>query len=93
MTQVRCPRRRCIHWIQGWCGSDEIELDLIALSCNTFEEAADESDEDLDELDELEWDDEDSLLEDELNERFYVEDDDEDEDDDLELELLEDDDW
>lgn len=76
--------------MQGWCGSDEIELSSTLLSCLTFEEA--EGGEAL--PDDLDWDDDEPLDEDELHEDLYenkglnlsypLDDDDDDLDDDLE---------
>ena len=81
MTRIQCPQDNCINWAAGLCTSDEIELEMGTLSCITFEEAPDEqiaenhlagvgkSADDADE--ELDWVDDDSLIEDELDERFY----------------------
>ncbi len=80
MTRIQCPQESCIHWVDGLCGSIEIELEAHTLICLTFEEPVDAvnvaagvhvndalSDEDVD----IDWDDDDSLIEDELDERLY----------------------
>lgn len=94
MPRVRCPQDRCIFWMNGWCDIDEIELAPVTLACITFEEmdsevgagagAAD---------DDLEWDDDESLFEDDLDESLYGYDDDDEEDEDDELIVDDDDDW
>lgn len=76
MTKVRCPQEHCSFWLNGWCDANEIELDLATLSCITFDEI-----EILDELlvvgngedDELdiEWEDDESIFEDDLDESLY----------------------
>lgn len=78
MIRVRCPQKRCSFWLNGWCDADEIELDPLSLSCMTFDEmevaeeesAAGEAENDEDES-ELEWIDEESIFEDDLDERRY----------------------
>ncbi len=102
MTRIQCPQESCIHWVDGLCGSGEIELEAHTLICLTFEEIVDTvnftagvhvkdalNDDEID----IEWDDDDSLIEDELDERLYenkaldlrnnLDDDDEYEDDDF----------
>ncbi len=79
MSRVRCPQERCSFWMNGWCDADEIELDLATLSCITFDEieladellsvVAETEDED-DELD-LEWVDDESIFEDDMDESLY----------------------
>ena len=81
MTKVRCPKDSCLFWQDGWCQSDEIELDPLMLACMTFEEA-EEADDELD--DGLDWDDDEALNEDELDESLY-------DDDPVEMELFDDD--
>ncbi len=94
MTRIRCPQTRCMYWDAGLCSAVEIELDIETLTCMTFEDAGppliDLGDE-LDEDDELEWDDDESIFEEDLDESLYKADDGDDDDDDLEL-LLDDDD-
>lgn len=92
MTRVRCPQERCIFWLDGWCDSDEIELDPSTLSCITFEEVDDGQSELVvaDDDDELEWEDDESIFEEELDESLYGYDDGED-DEDEEEELVADD--
>ena len=77
MSRVRCPQERCSFWLGGWCDADEIELDVITLSCITFDEievteklpvAVDEKDDD--ELD-IEWEDDESIFEEEMDESLY----------------------
>ena len=84
-----------MFWQDGWCQSDEIDLDPVTFACATFHEAADDADSELlaDDDDELDWDDDESLIEDELDERLYevtrpslLDDDDADEDDEPNLE-------
>lgn len=93
MTRVRCPQDRCIFWMNGWCDIDEIELAPVTLACLTFEEMDTEvapvaGDNDL------EWDDDESLFEEDLDESLYGYDDGDDEDEDDELIADdEDDDW
>ncbi len=90
MTKVRCPQEHCSFWLNGWCDANEIELDLATLSCITFDEIeiVDEllvvgNGED-DELD-IEWEDDESIFEDDMDERLYgVDDGDPDLDDDEE---------
>ncbi len=92
MTRVRCPQERCIFWMNGFCDIDEIELSPVTLACITFEEmdteiaavAGGDSD--------LEWDDDESLFEDDLDESLYGYDDGDDDDEDDEL-VDDDDDW
>lgn len=76
MTKVRCPQEHCSFWLNGWCDANEIELDLATLSCITFDEIeiVDEllvvgNGED-DELD-IEWEDDESIFEDDLDESLY----------------------
>jgi hypothetical protein len=100
MSRVRCPQKRCSFWVNGWCDADEIELDLKTLSCMTFDEmelpdvpsGAGEA-ADKEEM-ELEWLDEESIFEDDMDESLYALDDGdpelEDEKDDL---LEEEDSW
>ncbi len=103
MPKVRCPQKLCIHWLDGWCDADEIELDPENLSCLTFEEmdeAALTAPADDLEL-ELDWDDAEDLFADEFDERLYevstefglVEEDEVEEGDEDDLRVLEDDDW
>ena len=93
MTRIRCPQTRCLNWDAGLCAAAEIELDIETLTCMTFEDAGppliDLGDE-LDEDDELEWDDDESIFEEDLDESLYGKD--EEDDDDGELDLLDDDD-
>lgn len=94
MTRIRCPQERCIFNIDGWCDSDEIELDATTLACITFEEVDYEAyrvTHDTDD-DELEWDEDEPLWEEDLDESLYeVEDLEEDEEEDEPVE--EDEDW
>lgn len=76
MTKVRCPQEHCSFWLNGWCDANEIELDLATLSCITFDEIeiVDEllvvgNGEDA-ELD-IEWEDDESIFEDDLDESLY----------------------
>lgn len=95
MTRIRCPQEVCIFWMDGWCDADEIEIDLTTVACLTFEEvdydtyrvnpAADDE--------ELEWDDDESIFEDDLDESLYGVDDDEEEEEDGEGLVVEDDEW
>jgi|GEM_PF-587012 len=75
MTQIRCPKLSCIYWKKGWCQSEEIELDLRTLSCMTFEESVSTNgyrkSKKQDLWDDVDWDDDESLLEDELDEDMY----------------------
>lgn len=89
MTRVRCPQDRCIFWLNGWCDVDEIELSPVTLACITFEEVDTEVAPVDADGDDLEWDDDESLFEEELDESLYGYDEDEDEEDD---DLLDDDD-
>lgn len=89
MTRVRCPQNRCIFWMNGWCDIDEIELSPVTLACITFEEMDAEVAPVDPEADDLEWDDDESLFEEDLDESLYGYDDGEDEEDD---DLLDDDD-
>ena len=96
MTRVRCPQSRCIYWLNGWCDSDEIELDPDHLACLTFEEIEllEEPGPEID--DDLDWVDDESIFEDDLDERLYGyddEDDDLDDFDEADAVLEEDDDW
>lgn len=76
MTKVRCPQEHCSFWLNGWCDANEIELDLATLTCITFDEIeiVDEllvvGNGDDDELD-IEWEDDESIFEDDLDERLY----------------------
>ena len=97
MSRVRCPQKRCSFWLNGWCDADEIELDVTTLSCITFDEIdwADElpgagSSEGEDE--ELEWIDEESIFEDDMDESLYGVDDGDPEFDDDEDEAMEEED-
>lgn len=95
MTRIRCPQDRCIFNLDGWCDSDEIELDANTLTCITFEEVDYETyrvHQDPDD-DELEWDDEEPLWDEDLDESLYEVDDGEDDEEEEELALEEDDDW
>jgi hypothetical protein len=87
MTRIRCPQDRCIFNLDGICDADEIELDASTLACITFEEVDYEAyrvTQDIDD-DELEWDDEDPLWAEELDESLYevVTDDEDDEEEEL----------
>jgi hypothetical protein len=94
MTRIRCPRDRCIFNLDGWCDADEIELDATTLACVLFEEVDYEAYRvirDTDD-DELEWDEDDPLWDEDLDERLYeVDDDDDEEEEDLVAE--EEDEW
>lgn len=96
MTRIRCPQNRCLNWDAGLCTAAEIELDIETLTCMTFDDAGPPLaalDDDLeDDFDELEWDDDESIFEDDLDESLYGADDDDEDEEDLELELLDDDD-
>lgn len=95
MTRVRCPQNRCIFWLNGWCDSDEIELDPENLACLTFEEMDLPEEPTVVVDEELDWVDDESIFEDDLDESLYGYDDEEDLDD-LDEEdavLEEDDDW
>ena len=81
MTKVRCPKENCLFWQDGWCQSDEIELDPLTLGCMSFEET-DDAEEEL--VDGLDWDVDEALNEDELDESLY-------DDDPVEMELFDDD--
>jgi hypothetical protein len=80
--------------MDGWCDADEIEIDLATVVCLTFEEVdydtyrinpvADD--------DELEWDDDESIFEEDLDESLYGVDDDEEEGEEEGL-VVEDDEW
>ncbi len=77
MSRVRCPQKRCSFWVNGWCDADEIELDLKTLSCMTFDEMELPDDasgggeaNDNGEM-ELEWLDEESIFEEEMDESLY----------------------
>jgi len=78
--------------MNGWCDIDEIELAPVTLVCLTFEEMDTEIAAIVSASDDLEWDDDESLFEDELDESLYGYDDDDDEDDDDEL-VADEDDW
>ncbi|MCG3769735.1 MAG: hypothetical protein JW384_00865 [Nitrosomonadaceae bacterium] len=93
MTRVRCPQDRCIFWMNGWCDIDEIELAPVTLVCLTFEEMDAEIVAIASASDDLEWDDDESLFEDDLDESLYGYDDGEDEDEDDELIADDDDEW
>ena len=77
MTRVRCPQKRCSFWLNGWCDADEIELDVVTLSCITFDEI--ENSEALEgacaatekEEEEYEWLDDESIFEDDMDESLY----------------------
>lgn len=95
MTRIRCPQDRCIFWEDGWCDSDEIELHPTTLACITFEEV---------ELDppaaisvddnELEWEEDEPIFEEDLDESLYgVDIDDDDEEDYEEYEESSNDAW
>jgi hypothetical protein len=88
MTRVRCPQDRCIFWMNGWCDIDEIELAPVTLACITFEEMDTEIVATAAGNDDLEWDDDESLFEDELDESLYGYD-----DEDAELTADDDDEW
>lgn len=97
MTRVRCPQERCIFNIDGWCDADEIEIDATTLACVTFEEVDYETyrvNQDADD-DELEWDDEEPLWDEDMDESLYEVDADDDEDEEEEEDPLveEDEDW
>lgn len=76
MTKVRCPQEHCSFWLNGWCDANEIELDLATLSCITFDEIEivdellGEGNGEDDELD-IEWEDDESIFEDDLDESLY----------------------
>ena len=92
MTRIRCPQEHCIFWVDGWCDADEIELDPSTLACITFEEVDYETYRvnPVADDDELEWEEDEPLFEEELDESLYgVDEDEEEEDDEL---VLEDDD-
>ncbi len=97
MTRIRCPQDRCIFNVDGWCDADEIEIDAVTIACLTFEEVDYETyrvHPDPDD-DELEWDDEDPLWNENLDESLYEaggEEDDEEEEEELTLEEDDDDD-
>jgi len=67
--------------MNGWCDIDEIELSPITLACITFEEIDTEV-EPVSDADDLEWDDDESLFEEDLNESLYGYDDGDDEEED-----------
>ena len=77
MTRLRCPQKRCSFWLNGWCDADEIELDVVTLSCITFDEI--ENSEALEgaaaatekEEEEYEWLDDESIFEDDMDESLY----------------------
>lgn len=77
MSRVRCPQKRCNFWWNGWCDADEIELDPVTLSCITFDEKETEDGPPSAgatayiEEDEFEWLDDDSIFEEEMDERLY----------------------
>ncbi len=79
MTRIQCPQESCIHWEDGLCGSSEIELEAHTLICLTFEEPVDavnavpgaHVNDALDDDIDIDWDDDESLIEDELDERLY----------------------
>ena len=62
MTRVRCQLDKCVFWREGFCSSEEIELDpeLGCLTLMKNEDPGKEEDE--------EWDDEDLFDEDEWEE-------------------------
>lgn len=96
MTRIRCPQDRCIFNVDGWCDADEIEIDLTTIACLTFEEVDLETyrvHQDSDD-DELEWDDEEPLWDENLDESLYEVDDGEEDEEEEELVLDDDDeDW
>ena len=98
MSRVRCPQKGCSFWLNGWCDADEIELDLKTLSCLTFDEmelpeVSSGAREATDKVElELEWLDEDSIFEDDLDESLYGVDDGDPEFEDEEDELHEEED-
>ena len=61
MTRVRCQLDKCVFWREGFCSSEEIELDP-ELGCLTRMEDGDPGEEDE------EWEDEDLFDEDEWEE-------------------------
>ena len=75
MTQIRCPKLNCAYWRKGWCQSDEIELDIRTLSCITFEEAivknGHRKSKKSDVWEDVDWVDDEPLLEDEMDEQLY----------------------
>lgn len=94
MTRIRCPQDRCVFNLDGWCDADEIELDASTLACITFEEVDYEAyrvHHDIED-DELEWDEEEPLWDEDLDESLYEVDEEEDEEED-DLILEEDEDW
>lgn len=93
MTRIRCPQERCIFNIDGWCDADEIEIDATTLACVTFEEVDYEAYRvnSADDDDELEWDDEEPLWDEDLDESLYEVDGDDDEDDEEEDAAVEED--
>ncbi len=99
MIRVRCPQKRCSFWLNGWCDADEIELDPSSLSCMTFDEmelpeeaAVTGKAEDNEDESDLEWVDEESIFEDDLDESRYSIDDGDPEFDDEEDDLSEEED-
>lgn len=99
MTRVRCPQKRCSFWMNEWCDADEIEIDLSTFTCMTFDELEPEEEvqgavataERKDDL-ELEWLDDESIFEDDLNESLYGVDDGDPELEDDEDDILEEED-
>ena len=95
MSLVRCPQKHCSFWLNGWCDADEIELDPATLSCLTFDEielaeelsGAEHSEGEKEEEMDLDWVDDESIFEDDMDESLYGVDDGDpefaDEDDDL----------
>ncbi|MBX3050459.1 MAG: hypothetical protein KF753_03225 [Caldilineaceae bacterium] len=80
--------------MNGWCDIDEIELSPVTLACITFEEMDTEvTPVGSGDGDELEWDDDESLFEEDLDESLYGYDDGDDEDEDDELLADEEDEW
>ncbi len=74
MTSVRCPRQRCVHWVGGWCQSDAVELAPDTLACMTYESVAGRRSRMGGRYGEIEWDDEEELLDEELDVILYGED-------------------
>jgi hypothetical protein len=86
MTRVRCPKDACLFWKDGWCQSDEIELSPLTLACLNYEEYEEIEDGILGDAldDELDWDVDEALNDDELDESLY-------DNDPVEMELFDDD--
>ena len=98
MSRVRCPQKSCSFWLNGWCDADEIELDLKTLSCLTFDEmelpgvSSGSGEATVKEEMELEWLDEESIFEEDLDESLYDLDDGDPELEEEEYDLLEEED-